>query len=113
MSTWSPSASFILGPPPYDQVHASHPKFPVQDMQQHDRREGSEAHTINNMVLEVKHIYTKAPRGWVRNLEVTKKYFHLPFSIYIYLQISFLSFYKTLCNDVLAPSCAMTTIASQ
>jgi hypothetical protein len=38
-------------------VPVRHPKFPVQDMQQHDRREASEAHTINGMVLETKHIY--------------------------------------------------------
>jgi hypothetical protein len=33
MSVWSSSVS-ILGPPPYDQFPAGHPKFPVQDIQQ-------------------------------------------------------------------------------
>jgi hypothetical protein len=57
MSPWSPSASFVPGPPPYDQVPASHPKFPVQDLQQRDRREGSETHTVNRTVPKMKHIY--------------------------------------------------------
>jgi hypothetical protein len=57
MSAWSPSASLILGPPPYDQVPASHPTFLVQDMQQWDRREAFEACTVNIIVPETKHIY--------------------------------------------------------
>jgi hypothetical protein len=33
MSVWSPSTSFIPGPPPYNQVPTGDPKFLVQDMQ--------------------------------------------------------------------------------
>jgi hypothetical protein len=57
MSAWSPSASFVLGPPPYDQAPAGQPKFPMQDLQQRDKREGSENRTVNSMVPETKHIY--------------------------------------------------------
>jgi hypothetical protein len=57
ISAWSPSASFVLGPPPYDQTPVGHPKFPVQDLQHKDRREGSETCTVNSMVPETKHIY--------------------------------------------------------
>jgi hypothetical protein len=57
MSVWSPSASFVLGSPSYDQVPASQPMFPRQDLQQRDRREGSKTCTVNNMVPETKHIY--------------------------------------------------------
>jgi hypothetical protein len=59
MGTWWPSASFIPGSPPYDQVPASHPKLPVHHMQQWDRREAFEARRVNSLVLE-RIIYTKA-----------------------------------------------------
>jgi hypothetical protein len=57
MSARSLSASFILGPPPYDQTLAGHPKFLVQELQEMDRREGSKTRTLNNIVPETKHIY--------------------------------------------------------
>jgi hypothetical protein len=46
---------FMIRPP-------GHPKFPVQDLQQGDRREGSETRTVNSMVSEMKHIYWR-PQG--------------------------------------------------
>jgi hypothetical protein len=57
MSAWSPAASFVLGPPPYDQVPAGQPKFLRQDLQQRDRMEETETRTVNSMVPETKHIY--------------------------------------------------------
>jgi hypothetical protein len=57
MSVWSLSDSFILRPPHYDQVPIGHPKFRVHDLQQRDRREGSETRTFTSMVPETKHIY--------------------------------------------------------
>jgi hypothetical protein len=36
---------------PYVQVPAGHSKFPVQDVQQRDRRKGFETRIINSMVL--------------------------------------------------------------
>lgn len=51
------ASAFILAPPPYEQVPISQPQFSAQNMAQHDRREPSEARTINNVVPESKHIY--------------------------------------------------------
>jgi hypothetical protein len=56
MSSWSPYASFVPGPPPYDQVPDGHPKFSMQDLQQSDKRDGFETRIVSSMVLEMKHI---------------------------------------------------------
>lgn len=84
LSGWLPPTSFISGPPPHEHIPVSHPKFPLQDMQQHDRRKTSEAHTINIMVLETKYIYQNL-RGWVSEVS-----FHQKRVLYIFRSIIFL-----------------------
>ena len=54
MSAWTPSASFVPGPPPYDQVPIGQPKFPRHDLQQRDKREVSKTRIVNSMVPEMK-----------------------------------------------------------
>jgi hypothetical protein len=51
MSAWSPVASFVPGPPPYDQVPAGQPKFPRKDLQQRDRREEFETRIVQTFFL--------------------------------------------------------------
>jgi hypothetical protein len=60
----------------------------MQDMQQRDRREVSEACTINSTVPETKHIYSKTLRGWVGKPEADKE---ILLCIYIYLCNLFIS----------------------
>jgi hypothetical protein len=71
MSTWSPTASFVLGPPTNDQVPANQPKFPRQDLQQ---REGSENCTVNSRVQR-RSTYTEYPKGRVSDPEAISKSF--------------------------------------